>query len=68
MVGGTRILVRQAWWRPLVVGSAALSAGIFVLFWDGGMQHLDQKGGVGLLIDTAILVAVLALGWPDFDY
>jgi len=47
------------------MGSAALSAVIFILFWDGGMQKLDQKGGVGLLISTAILVAALTLPSSD---
>lgn len=68
VAGGTGILVRQGWWGPVVVGSAAFSAVIFVLFWDGGMQKLDQKGGIGLLINIAILVAVLGLRWPNFEF
>ena len=58
VVGGIGILVMQYWWRPVVVGSAAFSAMIYILFWDGKMQRLDNKGGVGLLINLAILVAV----------
>jgi hypothetical protein len=68
VAGGLGILVRQAWWRPLVVGSAAFSAVIFILFWDGGMQKLDDKGGIGLLINIAILVALLMLRWPSFGF
>ncbi len=68
VVGGTGILLRQSWWSPVVVGSSALSAVIFVLFWDGGMERLDQKGGVGLLISLAILVAVLGLRWPRLEF
>lgn len=68
VAGGTGIFVGQAWWRPVVVGSAAFSAIIFILFWDGKMQHLDDKGGIGLLINLAILVAVLMLQWPDFEF
>jgi hypothetical protein len=67
VAGATGTIVSQAWWRPVVLGSAAFSAAIFVLFWDGGMQKLDQKGGVGLLINVAILTAVLALRWPDLE-
>jgi hypothetical protein len=59
VAGGTGILVRQAWWRPVVVGSAAFSAVIFILFWDGEVRKLADKGGVALLINLAILVAVL---------
>jgi hypothetical protein len=64
VAGGIGILVRQAWWRPVVVGSAAFSAVIIVLFWDGVAQMLDDKGGIGLLINIAILAALLVLRWP----
>jgi hypothetical protein len=66
--GGIGILVRQSWWRSMVVGSAAFSAVIFFLFWDGGMQKLPDKGAIGLLINIAILVAVLNLRWPGFEF
>jgi hypothetical protein len=50
------------------VGAAAFSAVIVILFWDGKMQKLDDQGGIGLLINIAILVAVLILRWPDFEF
>jgi hypothetical protein len=65
LAGGLGIFLRQAWWRPLVVGSAAFSTAIFLLFWDGKLQALDDKGGVGLIISLAILVVVLILRWPS---
>jgi hypothetical protein len=68
VAGGTGILVRQAWWRPVVLGSAAFSAVILILFWDGKMQKLADKGGIGLLINIAVLVAVLILRWPPLGF
>jgi len=68
VAGGIGILVRQAWWRPVVVGSAAFSAVVIGLFWDGVMQKLDDKGGIGLLINLAILVALLILRWPSLEF
>lgn len=62
---GIGILVGQAWWRPLVLGATAFSSVLFVLFWNGRTQNLDGQGGVGLLIDMAILAAVLLLRWPS---
>jgi len=59
VAGGAGILVRQAWWRPVVLGSATFSAVIVVLFWDGTMQKLNDQGAIALLINLAILVAVL---------
>ena len=67
VAGGIGILVSQAWWRPVVVASAAFSAVIFILFWDGKPQKLADKGGIGLLINLAILVALLLLGWPHLS-
>jgi hypothetical protein len=68
VAGGIGILVRQAWWRPVVVGSAAFSAVIIVLFWDGVVQNLDDKGLIGFLINIAILVALLILRWPSAGF
>jgi hypothetical protein len=68
VAGGAGILVRQAWWRPVVVGVSAFSAAIFILFWDGGLQKLHDKGAIGILINVAILVAVLIFQWPDFEF
>jgi hypothetical protein len=65
VAGGIGILVRQDWWRPMVVGAAVCSTVIFALFWNGKMERLDNQGGIGILINLAILVAVLMLEWPD---
>lgn len=68
VAGGIGILLGQAWWRPVVVGSAAFSAVMILLFWDGVMQKLADRGAIGLLINGAILVALLVLRWPDFGF
>jgi len=68
VAGGIGILVSQAWWRPEVVASAVFSAVIIVLFWDGVVQKLDDKGLIGLLINLAILVALLVLRWPSAGF
>ena len=68
VAGGIGILVRQAWWRPVVVGSAAFSAVIIILFWDEELHKLDDKGGIALLINIAILVALLVLRWPSLGF
>jgi len=68
VAGGIGILFVQVWWRPVVVGAAAFSSIVFVLFWDGKMQKLDAQGGVGILINIAILAIVLILQWSDFEF
>jgi hypothetical protein len=68
VAGGIGLFARQAWWRLLVVGAAAFSAAVVILFWDGKMQRLADQGGIALLINAAILVALLLLRWPEFEF
>jgi uncharacterized membrane protein YphA (DoxX/SURF4 family) len=68
VAGGVGLMLGQTWWPPLIVGSAAFSAAVTILFWDGRMQALDEKGGIGLLIDIAILVALLIFQWPAVGF
>jgi hypothetical protein len=65
VVGGIGIFAKQAWWRPVVVSVAAFSSVIYLLFWDGALQNLDNKGWIGILINLAILAAVLVFQWPN---
>jgi hypothetical protein len=64
VVSGAALILRQAWWRPLVVGAAVSSSVVIALFWDGKLQQLDNQGLLGLLIDVAILGALFLVGWP----
>ena len=64
VVGGITLFTTQAWWRPVTVVAAAFSAAIFILFWDGHLQALANKGLFAILINAAILVALLVFRWP----
>jgi hypothetical protein len=68
VAGGAGMLVGQDWWRPVVAGAAAFSTALFVLFWDGGLHRLDNQGAIAILINSAILIAVLVLRWPAFGF
>ena len=59
VIGGIGIFGQQEWARMVLVASAALSAAVIILFWDGGLQLVVQKGLIGLLISLAILLALL---------
>lgn len=61
IVGGGALLFKQDWWRILVQGAAVFSSLLYMLMWDGGWQHLDNKGGVGFLLNLGILA--LGLWW-----
>lgn len=68
VAGGIGVLARQAWWRPVILAAAVFSSLIYLLLWDGGWGHLDNKGGVGILINLAILAALLVFRWPKFAF
>ena len=68
VAGGVAIFLGQSWWRPVVVGSAAFSAALFVLFWNGRLKKLPDQGAIAILINMAILLVVLILQWPDFGF
>ncbi|MBN1217650.1 MAG: hypothetical protein JXM69_01880 [Anaerolineae bacterium] len=68
VAGGAGILLGQAWQRPVVVSAAIFSTVIYILFWDGAWQNLHDKGAIGILINLAILVAVLIFQWPSFEF
>jgi len=57
------IFTGSAWWRPVLLSAAAFSLSVILLFWDGRLQLLVEKGLIGLLINAAILVVLLAFHW-----
>ena len=59
--GGLALLFKQAWFQPVVAGAAILSILTYILFWNGKMLNLDNQGGVGILIDMAILGSMFVL-------
>ncbi len=64
VAGGAGVFIGQSWWRPAIVAAAAFSSFAFLLFWDGKLRRLNDQGAIAILINVAILVAVLVLAWP----
>lgn len=62
--GGFGLMFNQDWWHPMVVEAAALSSLVYLIFWDGTHARLDNQGFVGMLINLALLIALLVFGWP----
>jgi hypothetical protein len=65
VISGVALVFRQAWWQPVALGAAGVSAVAVVFLWNGRLQALDAQGVFAILISAAILVAVLVLHWPD---
>jgi hypothetical protein len=64
VVSGVGVFTRGDWWRSIMVGAAVISAAMLLFFWDGSAQLIVEKGLIGFLIDVAVVVSVLVLGWP----
>lgn len=45
----------------MVLGAAALSSVLYLALWNGRLQALDDQGGVGVLINLALLAALFLL-------
>lgn len=59
MAGGLGLLTQSDWGRGVVIFVSIASIILFGLLWDGKPTKLPEKGAIGILIDIAILVAVL---------
>jgi len=67
VIGGIGLFAKWELWRSIVVGGTLLSIVAYLLLWNGKMQRLDNQGFVGILINLAILAALLIFRWPKLD-
>ncbi|MEN6570897.1 MAG: hypothetical protein ABFD24_03550 [Anaerolineaceae bacterium] len=61
IIGGIGLFLKQTWFHPVVIGTAAFSILIFFLFWNGKIQNLDSQGVFAILINLAIIAFLLFL-------
>jgi len=64
VTGGLGLFLQADWWRSVTVISAVFSSLLFFVLWNGKFQALDDQGGIGVLINLAILVLTLVFNWP----
>lgn len=58
-VGGVAFTAQARWAQPVLMIFGILSALTLIIFWDGGVDMIVQKGLIGFLISVAIVAAVL---------
>ena len=61
VAGGAGAFFTQPWWRTVAAGAAVFSSLVYLVFWDGGLQNLDNQGMVGVLINLVLIAALLLL-------
>ena len=64
IAAGIALVFKQPWHTSIAIGAAILSTLVYILFWNGKMQDLDGQGGIGILINGAILVSLFVLLKP----
>ena len=65
IAGGLGLFLGRDGWRLAVTNASALSSVIYLIFWNGKFRALDQQGGLGILINLALVVSVWGLRWPS---
>jgi hypothetical protein len=55
VIAGLGLLFRQDWSREWLLISSVVSMVAIILFWDGSLQLLVQKGLLGILLDIALI-------------
>ena len=68
VIGGIGLLAKWELWCSIVIGGTLLLTVAYLLLWNGKMQRLDNQGFVGILINLAILAALLIFRWPKLDF
>lgn len=58
IVGGILLNLNKPSWRTVALASALISSATVLLFWDGELSMLKEKGIFGLLINLAIIVYI----------
>ena len=64
-VSGIALIARLSWWGPLASVTAIIATVALVLIWNGRLQGLDAQGAYAILLNAGIVVAALALHWPN---
>lgn len=55
VAGGAGLLFNQTGSLLIIRGMSIFSTALYLLLWDGSFRNLADKGGVGILINLAIL-------------
>ena len=59
VTAGVGMVMRTGWWQPVLAGAAVFSSVVIVIFWDGRLAQLVEKGLLGLLINVIVLAVIL---------
>lgn len=59
VISGVGILINVDWLDTVIMISAILSTMVLVVFWDGSLDMIVQKGLIGVLINLTIIAITI---------
>lgn len=59
VISGLGLAVTASWWARATVVACAFSTLVYLALWNGTTQGLANQGAIGILINVAIVVAVV---------
>lgn len=68
VISGVGLFFLAEWRWTALISSAIFSCAIILIFWDGSMQLIIQKGLIGFLISLVMLLVLLLLKRPTFAF
>ena len=54
VISGIALIAEQPWWNPFIIGTALFSSLVFILFWDGNIHKLADKGVIAIILNIAL--------------
>jgi len=57
-VGAVALFFELSWSEYLIIIGCIISSITYVMFWNGKLQRLDNQGGIGILINIGIFIAL----------
>lgn len=61
VVGGAAYIAGAGWADWVIIGGAALASFAHILLWSGKWSDFADHGGIGVIINVAVIAAILVL-------
>ena len=68
VASGVTIFFQSDWWWSILLAASIVSAMTMLIFWDGSMDLIIQKGLIGFSISLVILLFLLLARRPAFAW
>ena len=56
VIAGIGLLLERSSWKEFILASAILSSLIYLLFWNGRMEKINDQGVYGILINIILII------------